>query len=815
MDVLNDLLGSSEAFLDAVPTAIIVHNAAGQPCFANRRARHLFDEHADAAASAAAITAAAQIYVADTDVLYPLEQLPSVTAFGPEEARVEAMEIRRPDGTVHLEVRAQATYGPDGKVRCVVHNFVDASERKNTDADLRLTESLAKAVATAPGFAGVLETSLHEICQLTGWSFGQAWLPEPTGRVLRCRYVWHDDVEGLAEFHVASRSLELTAGHGLAGRVWVSKQWEWNDDAALDPELSALGGAIDALPDSHRARVGIPVLVDGDVVAVLDFFVLVGGSQDQRSLDRVAAVVSRVGLWMSTKGAEDAIGRSEQQFRKIAESATDAIVFAGSNSQIIYMNPSAERMFGYTADEVLGHSMTQLVHDRSATEGGTDFERYSQVGHGDLIGPPVYLAAVSKDGAEFPVEMNLTSWQQGSDTFLAAIVRDSSDRVQAEQRLEDALGHEREVVKGLHVLDGLRYTVLQTLAHDLRSPIAAVLTLTGILRAYADTDIEGMPRVSPQARAKMLSDIERSVRKMERLLNDLINSDPDQPIEARRTRCDIGDLVSRVLAESELGRLHPIHTQLESVHVNVDAAQVERIIDNLLNNAAKHVDVGVAVWAETAATGDGVLISIDDAGAGIPPDMHEQIFEAFRRGDEPTSPGLGLGLSLVSRFAQVQGGRAWVQDRPGGGAAFRVYLPDTPTVASAGEAETRVRVLLVDDDPILGDALATLISFDAGLDLVTAPVRTGQHAIDAVTRHHPDVVLMDIDLIGAMNGYQATSKILEIAPATKVVITSGASDPDRAAANSLAVGASSFLPKTLAVDQLVNALRTAARKQEP
>ena len=604
------------------------------------------------------------------------------------QGRVEAMEIRRPKGTVHLEVRAEATYGPDGKVRCVVHTFVDASERKNSDADLRLTESLAKAVTTAPGFAGVLQTSLHEICQLTGWSFGQAWLPDPTGRVLQCRYVWHDNVEGLEEFHLASRALELSAGHGLAGRVWISKQWEWDDDAALDPDLSAVGG-FDVLPKGHRARVGIPVLVDGDVVAVLDFFVLVGGIQDQRSLDRVAAVVSRVGLWMSTKGAEDAIGRSEQQFRKIAESATDAIVFAGANGQIIYMNPSAEQMFGYTADEVLGHSMTQLVHDRSATEGGTDFERYSQVGHGDLMGPPVYLAAVSKDGVEFPVEMNLTSWQQGTDTFLTAIVRDSSDRVQAEKRLVDALGHEREVVKGLHVLDGLRYTVLQTLAHDLRSPIAAVLTLTGILRAYADTDIEGMPRVSPQARAKMLSDIERSVRKMERLLNDLLNSDPDQPIAARRTRCDIGDLVSRVLAESDLGRLHPIHTQLESVHLNVDAAQVERIVDNLLNNAAKHVDVGIPIWAETAAVGEGVLISVDDAGDGVPADMHDAIFEAFRRADESTSAGLGLGLSLVSRFAQVQGGRAWVQDRPGGGASFRVYLPDTASVHAWRRAHPR------------------------------------------------------------------------------------------------------------------------------
>ncbi len=796
-----DLLGSSGALLDAVPIAIVVHDCNGKAFFANREARTLLGGGAEAGLDPSPLLARAEVYVADTNMRYPLEQLASVVPFNDGVPRTTDMEIRRPDGTVHLEVRTKPTFSAAGVLGCVVHTFFDASDRKNTDADLRLTDSLARALVTEPGFADVLQTSLHEICQLTGWTFGQAWLPDVSGLHLRCRYVWHDGGAGLREFHTMSRGLSLVPGQGLPGRAWESRQWEWTAETP-DPDGHGFGTT---LPDGHRSGVAMPVQVGGEVVAVLEFFVLVGGSQDQRSRDRVAAVLEKVGEWMSSKGAEDAVGRSAGQFRNIAETATDAIVSAGADGRIIYMNPSAEQMFGYTADEILGRSMGQLVHDRSDTEGGTEFGRYSQVGRGGLMGPAVYLAAVSKDGAEFPVEMNLTSWQEGGETFLTAIVRDSADRVDAEQRLEDALGREREVVEQLHVMDGLKYTVLQTLAHDLRSPLATILTLTAILRVYADS-ATGHDRTS-EPRLIVLGDIERSVRKMERLLQDLISSDPLQPLEARRALCDVGALVTRAVADSDITRLHPVQTDLAHVEVNVDSAQVERIVENLLNNAAKHLDSGVPVWVRTfASEGGGVTIAVEDAGTGVPAELRDQIFEPFRRGDGPTSPGLGLGLSLVSRFAQVHGGRAWVEERDGGGASFRVHLPDAAAPVVAGPPLARITVMICDDDIHFSGALTTLISLDGGLQLIGDPVRTGQEAIEAAALHHPDVVLMDVDLIGPIDGFQATTRIRELSPGTQVVVMSGAPRLGLALAQSVAAGAWTFVPKTEAGTRLMEAV---------
>lgn len=100
-------------------------------------------------------------------------------------------------------------------------------------------------------------------------------------------------------------------------------------------------------------------------------------------------------------------------------------------------------------------------------------------------------------------------------------------------------------------------------------------------------------------------------------------------------------------------------------------------MENLLINAVRHTSVGTPIWVRVEATEDGAVIVVEDAGPGVPPKMRQEIFEAFRQGPTapPHSPGVGIGLALVARFAALHGGRAWVEDRPGGGASFRVFFP--------------------------------------------------------------------------------------------------------------------------------------------
>ena len=118
-----------------------------------------------------------------------------------------------------------------------------------------------------------------------------------------------------------------------------------------------------------------------------------------------------------------------------------------------------------------------------------------------------------------------------------------------------------------------------------------------------------------------------------------------------------------------------IHVDAGSIIADIDGPKVERIVENLVVNATRHTPDGTPIWVRIAPCDEGVLIIVDDAGPGVPDDIKEAIFEPFRQGPENRpSPGTGIGLSLVARFAELHGGRAWVEDRERGGASFRVLL---------------------------------------------------------------------------------------------------------------------------------------------
>jgi signal transduction histidine kinase len=129
------------------------------------------------------------------------------------------------------------------------------------------------------------------------------------------------------------------------------------------------------------------------------------------------------------------------------------------------------------------------------------------------------------------------------------------------------------------------------------------------------------------------------------------------------------------------------------VVVRADPAKVERIVENLLMNAARHTGSDRRIWLRVEEVEGGALIAVEDDGPGVPEALRAEIFEAFRQGPtaSPHSPGTGIGLSLVSRFAALHEGRAWVEERVGGGASFRVFLPEAPDdrTGSPGGIEDR------------------------------------------------------------------------------------------------------------------------------
>ena len=265
---------------------------------------------------------------------------------------------------------------------------------------------------------------------------------------------------------------------------------------------------------------------------------------------------------------------------------------------------------------------------------------------------------------------------------------DITERKLAEEGLERALTRERDASRALREVDAMKNTFLHAVSHELRTPLASILGFAVTLEHHQGT----LPQEETQELTKRLA---VNARKLDRLLSDLLDLDRlDRGIiEPKWRPTDVGALVRHVVQESDLMVERPLRIEADPVLVSVDGAKVERIVENLLANTARHTDADTPIWIWVRAHDGGVLIVVEDAGRGVPAELRETIFRPFEQGPERSahSPGVGIGLSLVGRFASLHGGRAWVEDRPGGGASFRVWLPDGPPRAPAAPAPRATR----------------------------------------------------------------------------------------------------------------------------
>jgi len=158
-----------------------------------------------------------------------------------------------------------------------------------------------------------------------------------------------------------------------------------------------------------------------------------------------------------------------------------------------------------------------------------------------------------------------------------------------------------------------------------------------------------------------------------RMLQQLLDQDRMSRGVVSRTPTDVSEIVEGVAAVVEL-KNHPLHVECEPLKAVVDGPMVERIVENLITNAVKHTPPGTDIWVRGYEVSDGVEIVVADAGDGIADDLKPLILDRYRRG-RTSAEGSGVGLSLVERFAALHGGGVAIEDRPGGGSCFRVFLP--------------------------------------------------------------------------------------------------------------------------------------------
>ena len=345
----------------------------------------------------------------------------------------------------------------------------------------------------------------------------------------------------------------------------------------------------------------------------------------------------------------------------IVESSDDAIVSKDLNGTVMSWNRAAERMFGYTAAEMIGRPILIII---PADRIGEEDYVLDCVRRG--VGVDHYeTERRHKDGHRVLVSLTVSPIRAADGTLLGAskIARDIGERKRLMAELERA--------------NRVKDEFLATLSHELRTPLNAILGYARLLRAEM---------IDEAGRARAIETIERNATALAQLVSDVL--DVSRIISGKMRfdvePCDVADIMSSAtesIMPAVLARRIELRRQLDrdTGLVAGDPNRLQQVFWNLLSNAVKFTPEGGRIDVLAARAGASVRITVRDTGRGIDASVLPHVFERFHQGDSSTTRdvgGLGLGLAIVRHYVEMHGGRVWAaSDGIGTGATFTIELP--------------------------------------------------------------------------------------------------------------------------------------------
>ncbi|HEY1549385.1 MAG TPA: ATP-binding protein [Kofleriaceae bacterium] len=446
---------------------------------------------------------------------------------------------------------------------------------------------------------------------------------------------------------------------------------------------------------------------------------------------------------------------TDDMLRLLVSTVRDyAIFMLDPTGHVATWNTGAERIKGYAASEITGRHFSAFYPAEDIRAGKCEYELEIATRDGRFEDEGWRLR---KDGSRFWANVVITAVRNERGTLVgfAKITRDLSDR----KRMET----ERALRLAAEESNRAKDEFLAMLGHELRNPLAPIVTAVQLMRLRGD-----------QGATRELSVIDRQVRHMMRLVDDLLDIAriTRGKVELRRERCDLRVSVLKAIettAPLVQQRRHALSTEIsdEELACDIDEVRMTQVITNLLTNAAKYTEAGGKISISATRRGREAVIEVSDSGVGIDPSLLPHVFELFTQGPQNadrSSGGLGLGLALVRQLVEMHGGHVLAtSDGPGKGSRFTVSVP-TAEVEPPQEsmphiplrrATTKHRILLVDDNEDARVLLADILD-SLGHDVVAVGDATA--ALERAPAFAPDLAILDIGL-PEMDGYELALKL--------------------------------------------------------
>ena len=576
-------------------------------------------------------------------------------------------------------------------------------------------------------------------------------------------------------------TLQIDADHSEECRT-IGGRYPWDDfDAGVLRRLRAgetvvIGKAAGDLPDAEGRvpeawesdLLAFCPLVRGEVLCAMMVVLKDGGAIRRwtpQELQLIGAVLERGWSYVEHARAVRRLTASQHHIADIVNGSLDAIVCMDHEGKVIEWNPAAERMFGYDRDEAIGRELCELIVPEAMRERHRQgLARYLATGEAVVLGKRLELVGLRKDGSTLPVELTVTPATQVAPPAFNAMIRDITERVEADRQREALLERERAARAESELAGRMKDEFLATLSHELRTPLHAVLGWSRML-----TKQEGLPDLV----AEGLDTIQRSARAQSQIIEDLLDMSRIisgkvrlnlGPVDLNRTLQDAADTV-RPAASARGVALHlPVGAGGGSIRG--DADRLKQVFWNLLSNAVKFTPAGGSVTVDLEQDAERVAVRVSDTGRGIDASFLPHVFDRFRQADGATTRshgGLGLGLSIVKQLVELHGGTVAVDsDGEGRGTSFTVELPlhgsgeheeaRSPTARQEAEDDaardagpdlTGLRVLVVDDETDARQLLRRVLEARGVEVTLAGSVAT---AMEAVHGQRFDLIVSDIGM---------------------------------------------------------------------
>jgi signal transduction histidine kinase/ActR/RegA family two-component response regulator len=633
----------------------------------------------------------------------------------------------------------------------------------------------------------------------------------------------------------------------LTGRVALDRRAQQIPDVLADPEygrpdVQRVGG--------FRSTLGIPMLIEDEVVGVLSLWRTAVDAFSERAIALVTTFAAQAAVAIrnvdlvralqsrTTELAEKVeqlealrdIGRAVSSSLDLDEVLTRIVSHAvqltgAGGGSLLELDPVARDFrlraaFG-TSDELL--SALQQAHitlddtlvGRACTEGrpqsvadldavplDAHLSRLREAGWRSVLAVPV-LHESAIIGALVVRGQTAAEFSRGTTHLLQTFASQSALAI-----VNARLFHEVETKSAeLQVASRHKSEFLASMSHELRTPLNAVIGFSEVLlqRMFGDLN---------DRQEDYLRDILGSGRHLLELLNDILDL---SKVEAGRMELDPswfsvrGALEYALAMVRERAASHAMTLELEVASdvdgIETDELRFKQVVLNLLSNAVKFSPDGGLVLVRAALHGRDLCVTVTDEGIGVAPEDRERIFESFQQAGRSRGQqeGTGLGLTLCRRIVDLFGGRMWLDSEVGRGSTFGFSVPlskpvPPPEQPFARAGDTPLVVVVEDDRRAL--ELTSVYLDDAGVQ--TVPARDAAEGLDAVRRHHPAAVVLDIRLPGR-DGWHVLEE-LQADPATAatpVVVVTMLDERSRA----MALGAAEYLVKPVGREELLGALR--------